>query len=170
MARTPLPGQLTVRQARDGIYSTFDAFWDDPECGWRSIEGFGDTPPLRPEPIIRYENVRQEETAEPQPLEPWINFSVRHNDTVFQGFGGPDLRGLYEGFGVVILQIFTPIGCSLTLADDMVNVAKGALQGTRGTGEFCSLVFRGATVNEIGVDDKWHQTNVIVPFEYDEAF
>lgn len=156
--------EYKTREARDGIYSTFKATWDDPTLGWQGLQAEHG---LTLEPYIRYENLEQEDTREPQPNEPWIWFVVRHNESENATFGNG--RPNYEATGTAILQIFTPIGPALTLSDDLVNVAKRAFQGKRGIGDFCGIVFRSVRPNEIGVSERWHQTNVLVAFEYDEA-
>lgn len=152
----------TTRQGRDGIYSTFRATWVDPTLGWQSL-----VPALAAEPYVRYANLAEETSKQPQPNEPWIWFTVQHDDSINDSFGAG--RPQYEASGTAILQIFTPIGNALTLSDDLVNVVKRAFQAKRGINEFCGIVFRSVRVNEIGISERWHQTNVLVDFEYDEA-
>lgn len=152
----------TTGQARNGMYTTFQLTWDDAALGWQSITE------LTAEPYVQYENVRNEEAHDEVDTDQvWLRISVRHSTSESDSFGSG--RANYEAIGRVFVEIFTPLNDGLILADDLVNVVKRAFQGNRAPGDFCGIVFEGATVNELGNEGGWNKTNVVISFRYDEA-
>lgn len=87
--------------------------------------------------------------------------------TVLHTAGGNDSIGnrMFFRVGAVTVQIFTRYGSGLANNDNASKVALDAFQGQSTAG---GVWFRGVTLNEIGQDGDWFQSNVIAPFEYTE--
>lgn len=152
----------TPSEGRQGCYTTFKQFWDDPLTGWQTIAE------LTEEPYVQYENVRTQEQLDENDIDDaWLKIYVRHNTSESTSFGNG--RANYEARGRVFIDIKVPLNDGLLLGDDLVNVVKRAFQGKRAPGIYCGIVFEGATVNELGAGERWCEYRVVASFEYDEA-
>ena len=69
-------------------------------------------------------------------------------------------------YGIIMVQVFTPFGDGLTLADVLSGVVKGAFRGVN-TGSD-AITFRNTRVVDVGPSGAWRQTNVVAEFDYDE--
>lgn len=96
----------------------------------------------------------------------WCRITMQHNEgeqvTLSNGSGNRRFRR----FGVINVQIFTPIGDGLELNDLLTKIAEDAFEGVTSTN---GIVFLNVRSNEVGPDGEWFQTNVLADFEYDEV-
>lgn len=91
----------------------------------------------------------------------WVRFSIQHNiegqETVADK--------MFVRRGIVFLQLFVPIN---TGRDDVDTLTEDALAIFEDSEPF-GITFSNATGREIGnVEGRWHQTNIIVEFQYTE--
>lgn len=97
---------------------------------------------------------------------PWARVTVRHNRGDQETLSNPIGQRLFSRDGLVIVQIFTPVGAGLRKSDTLAKVVSDALEGkTTPSGVW----FRNVRLREIGPDGSFFQTNVIGEFEYNEA-
>jgi hypothetical protein len=148
----------TLSQARDQVLATFKAAWD---VG----------PPSSTVQVI-YDGVESDKPE--NAATPWARVSVRHNPVqpgaVTLG-RAPDGKRRYTRTGLVFVQLFTPLGDGLSLADQLATIARSAFEGVVTTPG--NVIFRAVSVNEVGSEvgpekGGWFQTNVTAQFEYDE--
>lgn len=145
----------TFDQARDEILGRFKAQWD------------ADTPALNGGvvPLVFWEGVG---TLVDKPhADPWAAVTVRHGPSAQGALANHQGVRRWDRFGVVTVQIFAPLerGGGLALGESLSKVARRAFEGK----ETASHVwFRGATINEVGVDGPWFQFNAVADFVYDE--
>lgn len=142
----------TLSQARDEIYGVFKAAWDADVTS-------------APIQVIYPDDPADDEPEAPTP---WVRCSVRHNP-VQQGkvtVGSPDGTNRYTRDGAVFIELYTPLGDGLTLSDTLASIARRAFEGVSTTPG--DVIFRTVSVNEVGREGGWFQTNVTALFEYDE--
>jgi len=93
----------------------------------------------------------------------WLRVSIQNTISDFVGLSGPSVRTRRRG--LIFFQIFTPEGTGTLLADQIADDLANNFEAlSLYTGEILSAV----TKNEIGVSKSWNQTNVSLPFYYDE--
>lgn len=147
-----------VAQARDAILGTF-------RTAWLADADTRDYP-------VKYPDVAQGEFPPKTQLPggaptPWARLTMIHSP----GAGGQaTLSGdtgkrRYERFGVLTIELYSPAGDGMRIADEMIRVAKGAYEGQRVGG----VTFHRVRPTEIGPDGPYTHTNVLVEFEYDEV-
>lgn len=97
----------------------------------------------------------------------WCELSITHNPDGRQySLGGATTGRKFQRTGLFVAKVFTPNGNGLNTADELCTIILAAYEGqTTASG----IWFRTAGVTEIGSDGKYHQTNVFVSFEYEEA-
>lgn len=139
----------SIAAARDAMLTIFKTAWD------------GQTPPV---PLVIYDDTTQEV---PSGDTPWCRVTIRHNISGRATVGGEVGARRFRRVGVLTVQIFTPTGEGLSNADIFAKVALDAFEGNS-TGSD-AIEFRNVTVNEVGRDGPWYQTNVLTEFEYDEV-
>ena len=103
---------------------------------------------------------------DPPDDEIWLRFSVRHftrNQVSLGDVGGRK----YERRGSVFVQCFAPQKDGMKGTDDVVAEVVTILEGKTLTPDNVRLF--SANVREIGLLDGYHQTNVEVPFFYQET-
>lgn len=89
----------------------------------------------------------------------WVRLSIQNGDSRQVATVGDKWRHP----GVLIVQVFTPVGQgdkeALIIADAVVSVFQGVtVSGIR---------FRATSINAVGPSDGWYQVNVTTDFEYD---
>jgi hypothetical protein len=147
-------------QARDDILDTIKA-------AWTAVGAVTETKALL------YQNVDgdPDETATGTKDDPLIygRVTVRHNQgqkrTLPGETGGVSNAQQVEHTGIVIVQNFAPAGEGLSVNDSMDEIIKNACLGVRTAN---GVVFEAESYEEVGVAGAWFQTNVSVPFKYDE--
>lgn len=144
-----------VKNARDEITELFNQAWS--------------ADPISRDVRVFYDDVPQDlpisDTGTRNPP-PWARVTIRHNAGSQSSLAGQDGKRRWERSGVVTVQLFTPYGTGLSLADDLAMIVLGAFEGKATRSH---VWFRNARPVEIGQDGAWFQTNVIAEFTYDEV-
>lgn len=145
---------LTFTQARDEILTVFKTAWD------AGIETTGK--------VVIYPDAKNQvpktNDADSNP-NLWARVSVVHDTGRQATLGGIGNR-LFQREGSVTVQVFTPIGTGLSIADKVYKIVVDAFEGK--TSASGNVWFRNVRVNEIGPEGTWFQANIIADFEYDE--
>jgi len=139
----------TLTAARDAILTQFKTVWD-----------------TQASPIAKV--LWQDSDDEvPKGTESWARVTVVHNQGRQATLVGQTGNRRFRRFGLVTVQVFTPIDDGLTKNDILAKLAIDAFEGqTAGGGD--RVEFRNVRSNEVGPDGTWFQTNVFAEFEYDE--
>lgn len=144
----------TLTQARDEVLAVFKAAWDADVAS----QGV----------YVQYEGGPASDPPD-DTSSPWARVAVRHNPVqpgkVTLG-RAPDGRSRYRRSGLVLIQLFTPSGEGLSMADSLATIARRAFEGVSTSPG--NVIFRTVSVNEVGENRGWFQTNVTTQFEYDE--
>lgn len=132
-------------QARDAMYQVFQNAWDaNAPAG----------------AIVLYEDTE----GDPPASGTWARTQIHHNNQGQSAFGDGGKRR-YNNTGLFTIEVFTPAGDSMQTSDALVDALIRAFrQNTAANG---AVWFNNARGREIGNDGNWHQTNIIVDFEYD---
>lgn len=97
----------------------------------------------------------------------WARVGLLHSPasgkTVGVGAAEEDGPRLYHYFGQLCIQLFTPLGDGLSLADTVSNVLIKALRRGRTAS---NVTTKNAVAVEAGRDATWYQTNIYADFEY----
>lgn len=96
----------------------------------------------------------------------WGRLTVRHNLGDQTTLSNPLGQKLFRRDGILTVQVFTPAGAGLRLADTLAKVVADALEGQSTPG---GVWFRKVRIKEEGPDGAWYQLNVVAEFEYSEA-
>lgn len=142
----------TVAEARDSIIQSFyDAWSADSQS----------------EDIKVFYPGKDEDESEKSADKSWARISIKHFDSGFSKNSLVDSEGKknYQRDGVVIVNIFTPIGDGLGLDAHLASVVMGAYEGKSTPN---GVWFRNVRFNEIGTHRSWNQTNVKANFNYSE--
>lgn len=136
----------TLTQARDDLLSAVSTAW-------------GATGP------VDYEDQPNTVQIPPDGAIPWIRVTIRHTTgrqaTLSNAIGARRFRR----FGVILVQVFSPLGSSMRDPETHTNLIVNALEGiTTENG----VITRNVRINEIGSEGIWFQTNVVADFEYDQ--
>jgi len=113
---------------------------------------------------IKWENVSAVDTP-PTDNTPWARFTLRHTNSSATSLTGVIGNRRYTRRGVISAQLFQPIGSGLSGDTDLAKIVQEAFEGHTTAG---GVIFRGVSINEIGSDGDFFQTNVVSFFEYDE--
>ena len=130
---------VTIAEARDIMHGVFTAVWTHPA-------------------------LYDDKAGAPPKTGPWARLSVRHARGQQETLPNPLGNRLFRRDGVIIIQIFTPLGNGLALSDQLAKLVMDAYESSS-----TSVLFRNVQLNEIGPDGNWYQVNVVVEFEYSEA-
>ena len=68
----------------------------------------------------------------------------------------------YSRQAMVQIQVFVPVDMGTLASDTLTAAARTVFEGVK----FDSLHFYAGNTREIGIDGKWYQVNVEVPFTY----
>ncbi len=105
----------------------------------------------------------------------WPNTEITKpkNDLWFRfGIAGPDEerseigRSAYTAVGLIQFQVFAPKNTGLKKSAALVDELAAIFRDKEFDGVSCD----GASITVAGVEDAWHQTNIIIPFESDLVF
>ncbi len=100
----------------------------------------------------------------PTTSNPWARLTIRHNQSQQASLAGDGGTKRFRRQGVLMVQIFATSGKGLLSSDILSKVIVDAFEGKSSNG----IWFRNVSMNEVGQDGHWFQTNVSVDFEYDE--
>jgi hypothetical protein len=114
---------------------------------------------------FKWENVGAK-TVPPVDQSAWGRIVLRHNVSAQKSLPGADGKRRFVRQGVLTIQVFEPIGKGLVGSGDIPEVMKNAYEGVTTAG---GVMFRDVTINEVGDDGDFFQTNVVASFEYDEV-
>lgn len=144
---------LTFTEARDEIHTLFKTAWD------AGVETTG-------QPVLYADSKTQVPTTNDADSNPdlWAKITVQHNGGGQGTLGGKGGR-CFDRFGVVTVQVFTPLGTGLSIGDNVYKIVVDAYEGQTTPG---GVWFRNVAVNEIGPEGEWFQTNITSDFEYEE--
>jgi hypothetical protein len=135
---------LSYDAARDLILAVFKAAWD--------VTGF---------PVV-YDDVA---ANVPDSNTVWARVTLRHATGGRASLSGP-INGCvrYNRTGVVIIQVFAPVGGGMKAAYDAAKVVSDAFEDSSDL----AVWFRNVRINEIGVRGACEQINVLADFTYDD--
>jgi hypothetical protein len=135
----------TLNAARQSVYSRFKTQWE------------AQAPPV---PAFTFED----EKFTPPSAAPWVRTVVR-NLLGTQRTLGPTGARRFARSALVLVDVFVPAGAGMKISDALATLVRGIFEGV----SFEGLEFFAGTVQEIGVSDGWHQTQVECPFSYEET-
>jgi hypothetical protein len=142
---------LTFAEARDEIHTLFKTAWDlGAETAGQAVL-YADSKTQVP---------KTDDTDSNPDL--WARITVQHTGGNQGTLGG---NKCFNRFGLVTVQVFTPSGTGLSLGDNVYKIVVDAYEGKTTPG---GVWFRNVSVNEIGPEGEWYQTNIIAEFEYEE--
>lgn len=152
-------GSLDSRLIVQPLESATDFTFDNPTFDERSLTFF--QPSLSPNTIDlidwRFDNIVE---TTPPTSTPWARVTVRHTP-------GDHVLGntRFTRRGVVVTQLFTPLGDGLSQASDQ---AKIVVNGFGGEATPNGIWFRDVRLIDVGPEASWRQENVLAFFAYDE--
>lgn len=159
----------TPAQAREHIYATYWATFNDPDKGWRNLLDWEGNPlePLAEQPDVEWDNDIGDDTPEVE--KPTIYAYVRHYASTPATVGG-ESRKRTTRKGFVMLRVWVPRDTGLKTADALSYVAKTAFERKRGVGAGSGIIFRSWRPVEAG-NQKTGPFLIVstVDFEYDES-
>ncbi|UFK26767.1 structural protein [Roseobacter phage RDJL6] len=135
----------TLSEAREAIYQQFVNAWGS------------ETP-------FTFDN----EDFKPPKDEPWVRLVVRHEGGEQETLG-PVGNRKFARTGRVLIQVFAVEDAGTDRTDELLTLARNAFEGVTLAGT--TVRFHGVTVREVGSapKEKWFQSIVDAPFEYDET-
>ena len=138
----------TFEQAYDEVLTTFKTAWDVPGHP------------------VDYPNVTPTLTVPPAgDSSPWARVTITGLPPSARSLTGLS-TARYTRNGLLIVQIFVPLGEGLAEAYNLSKIVADAFEGVHTPRQ---VWFRNVRVQEIGPDGEWFQTNVLVDFTYDEV-
>lgn len=102
----------------------------------------------------------------PKTAVPWLRVKVQHTYGQQATLANEIGARRFRKSGIVLLQIFTPLGSSLREPDRLGILLNNALEGASTPHD---VFLRNVRMNEIGSDGHWFQVNVVADFEYDSV-
>ncbi len=144
-----------IKTARDEIYSIFVTAWKNNADSQNVKVLFADVSSDVP--------VASSANSNPPP---WVRISIQHTNSTQGSLSNDNGRRRWTRTGIVTVQIFTPYGTGLSLADNLAMIALGAFEGKATPSH---VWFYNVRPEEIGQDGAWFQTNVYAEFTYDEV-
>jgi hypothetical protein len=139
---------LTFTEARDEIHTLFKTAWD------AGAETAG-------QPVLYADSKTQVPKTNDADNNPdlWAKITVQHSGGSNAVIG----NGLFDRIGVVTVQVFTALGTGLSIGDNVYKIVADAYEGKTTPG---GVWFRNVSVNEVGPEGEWYQTNITADFEY----
>lgn len=139
---------LTFTEARDEIHTLFKTAWDAGAETAGKIVLYADSKTQVPKTNDGDNNP-----------DLWAKITVQHNSGSNASIG----NSLFDRIGVVTVQVFTALGTGLSIGDNVYKIVADAYEGQTTPG---GVWFRNVSVNEIGPEGEWYQTNITADFEY----
>lgn len=93
----------------------------------------------------------------------WLRPVIRHAGGGQKSLGGSDGTRRFGAWGVVIVQVFTPVGDGMTDSDTLVQTLLTYFEAVRSP----QLWYRNIRAIEIGKDGAAEQVNFMADFQYD---
>lgn len=135
-------------EARDDVYKLITDAWGD--------EG----------PIDFEDKPRnpQEEPIPPKTAIPWLRVKMVHTSGFQATLANEIGQRRFRKGGVILVQIFTPLGSSLREPERLGILVNNALEGASTPHD---VFIRNVRMNEQGSDGHWYLVRVDADFEYD---
>lgn len=119
---------------------------------------------------VKYDNVAKDDVPPPADPDPdndvsWARFVLRHGASGQATLANFQGQRRWRRTGGIVVQLFTIKGEGLSGSPDLPTLVQNVYEGLATPG---AVWFRDVSVNEIGPDGNWFQTNVVAFFEYDE--
>lgn len=111
---------------------------------------------------IFFESVREQRENDNSA---WAASTIRHTSGNQESLGGIGNRSFLRQ-GVMIVQVFTPVGNGLQESYQLAKVITDAFEGKSSP---LGVWFRRVRISEIGKDGMFQQLNVVLEFEYNEV-
>lgn len=137
----------SIADARDAMLGMF-------KTGWNA-----QTPPVPP---VAYPDMK---FTAPDASSAWARITVQHVHGSRQVTLGQPGNRRFRKVGVITVQIFTPPGDGLTLADQLVKIAVDIFEGKSTVDD--GVQFLNVRPIEVGLNGSWQHNNVQVDFNYD---
>lgn len=140
----------TPTEARDDVYGIITTAWGA----------------LGP---IDYEDRPHDEATTaipPKTIIPWIRITMHHTNGAQVTLSNSVGNRRFRRYGVIMVQVFSPLGSSLRDPENHSKIVNDALEGVATPHD---VLIRNVRMDEKGSDGHWFQTNVIADFEYDEV-
>jgi len=102
----------------------------------------------------------------PDTMTSWYRLTIRHSDGEQETLADATGKKRFLRQGLLTVQIFTPVGGGLSIADESVKMILDIFEGKASAG---GIWFRNARFREIGAEGDFFQTNVLVDFQYTET-
>lgn len=99
----------------------------------------------------------------PNPSEKWVRISVQFNDG-FQESLGIKTNRKFVGFGLIFIQVFTPINKATDDNDSLARSSKILFDGEH----IQQVRFFNGRIETIGSTGEFYQQNVVVEFEFED--
>jgi hypothetical protein len=105
-----------------------------------------------------------EKDGPPNVEQPWVRFSLSDNlgSQIALGTGG---TRRFEQVGIIIIQLFAPIGQGVTKIRSLSSIATGIFRGRRTSDD--EVTFLNVRAEDVGPSSGWYQRNVVVEYSYD---
>lgn len=139
---------LTRKEAINEIAALFKTAWDTTGFGART----------------KYDNVGTK-SVPPPGVEPWARLTIRHAQSRQATLSNSGGKRRFRRTGSLVVQVFEAPGKGLVGDSDLAKIVQDAYEGITSAG---GVIFRGVSINEVGPDGDFFQTNVVATFEYDE--
>ena len=91
---------------------------------------------------------------------------MKHFAGAQSSLGNANGLSRYTRTGLLTIQLFTPQGDGLALAD---TISTAFEEGVRGKRTLNGVIYKNVSSQEIGIDGPWFQTNINADFEYDQV-
>lgn len=145
---------LTYEQARDEMHTMFKTAWDAAPQSMGINVLYSDAKKQVP--------VTNDLDNNP---DPWARINITHTTGQQASLSGIAGSKRWDRLGLIIIEIFTPLGTGNVLADQLAKIATDAFEGKVSPG---GIWFRNVRLNEVGASGNWWKNNIIAEFEYDE--
>lgn len=103
--------------------------------------------------------------AEGVPIEPWARLTIRTTARTQGAFGsGQDARR-FDEIGILIAEIYTPIGSGMVQSYTLSTLVKDAYEGVSTNN---GVWYHNTRIVEAGSEGEWTHTNVIIEWQSQE--
>lgn len=116
--------------------------------------------------LAGYSNVAWDDlpAATPASEAVWARVSIQHATGTQGSLAGEQGVRRWDNRGVLIVQVFAPVGDGKKKVREAAQVVVNAYRGAKDG----SVWFRNTRMNEIGASGAFNQINVITDFQYDD--
>lgn len=94
----------------------------------------------------------------------WAKIFIQHSKGNISALGGVNLLRKFQRDGVILVQVFAPVGQGKLQAMEVAQLVSNAYEDEKG-----DVLYRNVTVQEIGAEGSFWQALVRIEFEYDDV-